>query len=90
MTKTHLQPVPWELRSKISNLLDQGKAPEVVASELQIQEITVHQVIANQEHVQAKRNVRAHRAATLKLMDQIKRLGAADAGQRGVKSPYLR
>ena len=83
MSKAHqkLPPVPWKLRVEVTNLLDQGKAPSVVASELQIQEITVHRVVANQEHIQAKRNVRAHRAATAKLVDQIKRLGAADAEQ---------
>ena len=88
--KTHLPPVPWELRVKVSELLEQGKAPTAVASALQIQEITVHQVIANREHAQAKRNAHAHQVATAKLVDQIERLGAADAGHRDGKSQSLR
>lgn len=88
--KTHLPPVPWEMRVKVSNLLEQGKAPSVVASELEIQEIVVHQVVAARQHAEAGRNVRAHRAATSKLIGQIKRLGAADTGQRGGKSQSLR
>ena len=82
MTKTPLlPPVPTELRFKISNLLEQGKAPAAVAIALGIREIQVHQVIANQEHIQAKRDVSAHRAATKKLVGHFKRLGASDAGQ---------
>ena len=81
MTTTHLPPVPHELRVQIGELLDIGKEPPVIASELDIGEAQIHQVIANREHIRAKRNVGAHRAATQKLVDQIKRLGAADAGR---------
>ena len=80
-TKERLPPVPLELRVQIGELLDKGKEPPVIASELGIREIQVHQVTANREHIQAKRSFRAHRAAAAKLTGQIKRLGTADAGQ---------
>ena len=63
-------PVPFELRSRIGALLDEGQTPESIAITLSISEITVHQAIAAKEHAVA-RTPEEHKAATAKFVAAI-------------------